>query len=46
MEKFRFTYYGRTIPKAQFIKNIPDNWKENLNEYGEFSWGGYKAVKL
>ena len=46
MKKFKFTYYGRAIKKTQFEKEVPTNWQESLNEYDEFSWGGYKAILI
>ena len=46
MKKFRFTYYGRAIQRTQFEKEVPNDWQENINEHGEFCWGGYKAILI
>lgn len=43
--KFIYTYYGQTISLDQFKKNVPDDWKDNI-EKGTFSYGGYKAVQI
>jgi hypothetical protein len=41
-----FNYFknGIAITKAQFESVVPANWQENLNEYGEYSWGYFKAI--
>jgi hypothetical protein len=44
-KKFNFFYYGRPIPRAEFLKSVPDNWQEEVDEYGCYSWGGYRAVE-
>ena len=42
--KFNFFHEGRAITKAQFINNVPSDWHSNLDEYGNYSWGLYKAI--
>ena len=44
--KFIYFYYGRAIPRAIFINNVPKNWQNKLDKYGTYSWGGYKAYTL
>jgi hypothetical protein len=45
-KKFNYFYYGRPIPRAEFLKAVPENWQEEVNEYGTYSWGGYRAVDI
>ena len=42
--KFNFFHQGRAITKAQFVNNVPSDWQSNLDEYGNYSWGFYKAI--
>jgi hypothetical protein len=45
MKKFNYFYNGQSITKSEFEKNVPENWQDDLNEFGEFSWGYYRAVE-
>lgn len=45
MKKYNFFYDGRPITKAQFVKAVPENW-ENEVENGEYSWGYYRASEI
>jgi len=45
MKTYNYYYYGQAISKQQFISNVPDNWKDDLDEYGEYSYGGYRAIE-
>ena len=46
MKKYNFFYYGRSIPRANFEKAVPENWEDEVNEYGCYSWGGYEAIEI
>lgn len=43
MKTYNYTYYGRQITKVQFLSAVPENWEDDVNEYGSYSWGGYDA---
>ncbi len=42
--KFNYFNNGVSITKSQFETIVPSDWKNNLNEYGEYSWGYFRAV--
>jgi hypothetical protein len=44
--KNQFNYFnnGVAITKSQFETIVSSDWKNNLNEYGEYSWGYFRAV--
>ena len=44
-KKYNYFYYGQSIPRANFIKEVPENWEDEVDEYGTYSWGGYRAVE-
>jgi len=44
MKTYNYYYNGQPIPKSQFLSIAPENWESNLDEYGEFSFGYYRAV--
>lgn len=41
---YNFFYYGIAITKDQFLAAVPANWEKQVDEYGEYSYGGYRAV--
>ena len=45
MKTYNYYYSGTPIIKAQFLKAVPENW-ENEVENGEYSWGYYRAVEI
>lgn len=45
MKTYNYFYYGQAIQKSQFLENVPENWEEDVDEYGEYSWGGYRAIE-
>lgn len=45
MKSYNYFYYGTAIPKRQFIDNVPENWEDEIDEFGEYSFGGYRAVE-
>jgi len=44
--RFNYTYNGTPIQKSEFIKQVPITWMDELDEWGEYSWGYYRASKL
>lgn len=44
-KKYNFYYFGRAITASQFLNNVPENWEDEVNEFGEYSWGGYRAIE-
>ena len=44
--KYIYFYYGMPIPKGNFLKSVPENWEDEVDEYGCYSWGGYRAVDI
>lgn len=45
-KRYNYFYYGRSIPRANFEKAVPENWEDEVNEYGCYSWGGYEAIEI
>lgn len=45
-KRYNFFYYGMPIPRAEFLKSVPENWEDEIDEYGCFSWGGYRVVEI
>ena len=46
MKKFNYFYDGRVITKNTFEVNVPENWQEEIDEYGCYSWGLYTASEI
>lgn len=46
MKRYNYYYYGQTISREIFIKNVPADWENEINELGEYSYGGYKAMPV
>lgn len=44
MKTYNYFYYGQSITKAQFLENVPENWEQDVDGYGEYSYGGYSAI--
>lgn len=42
METYNYFYNGMPITKEQFIKAVPDNWEEEV-ENGDYSYGYFRA---
>jgi hypothetical protein len=40
--KANYFYYGQPITKKEFLKNVPENWEDEIIDF-EYSWGGYRA---
>jgi len=46
MKKYNFFYNGTPITKKMFLANVPENWESEVNEFGIYSWGYYRAVEI
>ena len=44
MNNYNYTHNGQPISKAIFITGVPMNWEKEVNEYGEYSYGYFKAT--
>lgn len=42
-ESYNYFYYKQPISKSQFLANVPKNWRKEIDEYYEYSYGGYRA---
>ncbi|MGI6033998.1 MAG: hypothetical protein ACOX69_11315 [Coriobacteriales bacterium] len=45
MKKYNYFYYVWRIPRAEFLKAVPENWQEEVVN-GKYRWCGYKAVEI
>lgn len=43
MEAYNYFYYSTPITKSEFLKNVPENWIDDVDEFGKYSYGGYWA---
>lgn len=46
MRKYNYYYNGQPLSKENFLENVPENWEEDLDEYGGYSWGYYEAIQI
>ena len=46
MRKFNYFYFGTPVTKSQFESEVPENWQDEVDELGEYSWGGYRATEI
>jgi hypothetical protein len=37
---------GQSITKKQFESVVPSDWMDNLDEFGNYSWGYYSAKSI
>lgn len=44
--KFNYFYNCTPISLKNFLANVPEDWEDNVNEYGEYSWGYYRASEI
>lgn len=42
---FNYFYNNVPIQRAQFVESVPSSWENEINEYGEYSYGYYRAVE-
>jgi hypothetical protein len=46
MKKFNYFHDGVAITKAHFEANVPENWQDDLDQYGEYSSGYFRAIGI
>ena len=44
-KKYNYAYYHTPISKNDFLRNVPENWEEEVVN-GAYSWGGYNANEI
>jgi hypothetical protein len=44
MKTYNYFYDCTSITKAQFLAAVPENWESEVDEYGEYSYGYYRAI--
>jgi hypothetical protein len=45
MKKYNYFYFGTLITKSAFLASVPENWENKVDEFGEYSFGGYRAIE-
>jgi hypothetical protein len=45
MKTYNYFYFGNPITKAQFLTSVPEDWENEVDEFGEYSFGGYRAIE-
>ena len=45
MKTYNYFYYGQAITKQDFENNVPDDWESNVDEFGQYTYGGYRATE-
>ena len=46
MKTYNYYFDKQPITKNQFLASVPKNWENDINNYGEYSYGYYRAVEL
>lgn len=46
MKRYNYFYDKIPITKMAFLASVPDNWMDDLDQYGDYSYGYYKAVRI
>jgi hypothetical protein len=46
MRTHNYFYNNQSISKKEFESRVPNDWMENLDEYGNYSHGYYSAKAL
>ena len=44
--RLNYFYNGTPISKKNFLNSVPENWKDEINENGEYSFGYYRASTI
>ena len=39
MKTYNYYYDGTPITKEQFEDNVPENWMNDVDEFGTYHWG-------
>ncbi|MDD4700566.1 MAG: hypothetical protein PHV07_10025 [Oscillospiraceae bacterium] len=45
-KRFNYRYDGQAIRKDEFEKHVPENWQDQLDQYGYYSYGYYSATLI
>lgn len=40
---YNYFYSGQPINRANFEAAVPENWQDEIDELGEYSYGYYRA---
>jgi len=43
MKKYNYFYCGQSITKSAFDAVAPENWENEIDEFGEYTYGYYRA---
>lgn len=46
MKRYNYFYGPVPITKTAFISSVPDDWENDTDEYGEYYYGYYRAVRV
>jgi hypothetical protein len=46
MKTYNYFYDKQPITKEEFEKNVPKNWQDEVNEFGQYSYGYYRATEI
>ncbi len=45
MKNYNYFHNGVAISKSNFLKVVPENWESEVDEFGEYSYGYYRAIE-
>ena len=46
MKNYNYFYNNVAISKSNFLKVAPENWESEVDEFGEYSYGYYRAIEI
>jgi len=46
MTTYNFYYNGTPVTRVQFEAAVPENWENDCDELGDYSWGYYRALLI
>ena len=46
MKKYNYYYDGQPILELEFSNFTPDDWEEDVDEFGCYSYGYYEAILI
>lgn len=46
MKRYNYFYDKIPITKMAFLASVPDDWENDTDEYGDYSYGYYRAVRI
>jgi hypothetical protein len=46
-EEKQYNYFkdSTAITKKAFLENVPKDWQQDIDQYGEYSYGNYRAIE-